>query len=56
MIDTHIKKVVQLHYVLHGFHAGRGAGTTIMELKLAQELASVNQDPLLLVFLDLNKA
>ena len=31
-------------------------GTAIMELKLVQELASVNHDPIFLVFLDLQKA
>ena len=30
--------------------------TAIMELNLEQELASVDQDPLFLVFLDLRKA
>ena len=30
--------------------------TAIMEIKLAQELAIVDQYPLLLVFLDLSKA
>ena len=34
----------------------RGTGTAIMELKLVQELASVNHDPIFLVFLDLQKA
>ena len=28
----------------------------IMELKLAQELASIDQDPIFLLFLDLRKA
>ena len=31
-------------------------GTVILELKLAQELSRVNQDPLFLVFMDLHKA
>ena len=39
VIDTRIKKVVQFHYVLHGFHTGRAEGTAIMEIKLAHELA-----------------
>ena len=30
-------------------------GTVILELKLAQELSRVNQDPLFLVFMDLRK-
>ena len=36
VIDTQIKMVVQFHDVLHGFRAGKGAGTTIMELKLVK--------------------
>ena len=56
VIDTRIKKAVTFHDVLHGFHIGRGMGTSIMELKLAQDLASVDQDPIFLVFLDLRKS
>ena len=56
VFDTRIKSVVQFHNVLHGFCAGRGTCTAIMELKLAQELASVDQDKIFLVFLDLRKA
>ena len=55
VIDTHIKSVVQFHNVLHRFHAGRGTGTAIMELKLTQDMESVDQDTLLLVFQDLRK-
>ena len=47
VIDTRVKSAVQFHYVLHGFHAGRGAATAIMELKIAQDLESVYQDPYL---------
>ena len=53
VINTCSKSVLQLHNVMHGFFSGRGAGTAIVELKLGQELASVDQDPLLLVLLDL---
>ena len=55
VIDTQIKSVVQLHYVLHGFCTGRGIGTAIMDLRLAQELENVYHDPIFLVFLDLRK-
>ena len=51
VIDTHILKVVQFHGFLHGFFAGRGAGTAIMELKLAQELENVDQSPHFMLFL-----
>ena len=55
VIDTHIKAVVQFHDALHGFYTGRGAETVIMEIKLAQELASVAQTPLFLVLINQRK-
>ena len=55
-IYTRIKTVVKFHDVLHGFCTCRGRGAATMELKIAQELVSVDQYPLLLVFLDLRKA
>ena len=56
IIDNRLRASVLLHDVLHGFRAGRGTGTAILELNLVQELARVDQDPLFLVFLDLCKA
>ena len=56
VINTQIKMVMNLHDVLHGFLASRVTGIAIMELKMVQELASIDQDPLFLVFLDLQKA
>ena len=56
MINTWIKTVLQFHDVLHGFFAGRGKGTAIMELKISQELAIVDQDPILLALTDLRNA
>ena len=56
VIDTQINTVVQFHDVLHGFREVRGAGTAIMDLNIAHELASVDQDTLLLVLHDLRKA
>ena len=55
MIDTWTKSVVQFHHVIHGFFTWRGVGNTIIELKLAQELAILDQDPLFLVLLYLSK-
>ena len=51
IIDTRIKKAVTFYDVLHKFRVGRGMGTYIMELNLSQELESVFQEPLFLVFL-----
>ena len=42
--------------ILHGFQEGRGTGTAIMELKIAQELSIVDHNPLSLVLFDLWKA
>ena len=55
-IDTRLRASVCLHKVLHGFHTGRVMGTTILELNLEQKLASIEQDPLFPLFLDLRKA
>ena len=41
VIYTRITTVFQFHNILHRFRAGRGAWTTIMELKIAPGLASV---------------
>ena len=54
--DTCQSASVRLHDVLHGFFAGRGIGTAILELKLAQDLDIIDQDPPFLVFLDLQNA
>ena len=51
IIDTRLRASVRLHNVLYELSSGRGTGTAILELNLAQELDSVNQDPLFLVFL-----
>ena len=55
-IDTRMRASIRFHKFFHGLCTGRGTGKAILELKLAQELASVDQDPLFLVFLDLLKA
>ena len=53
-IDAHLRESVLLHNILHSFQSGRGTGTAILEPNLDQELTRVDQDPLLLVLLDLN--
>ena len=55
IIDTRIKTAVIFNDVLHGFRACRGTETAIVEIKMSRKLASINQDPLSLVFLDLRK-
>ena len=55
IVDNQIKTVVKFHDILHGLRAKRGTGTSITELNMFQELASIDQDPLFLVFLNLRK-
>ena len=56
LIETHLCASLHLHDVLHRFRSGRGEEADIMEFKISQELASIYQDPLFLVLLDLRKA
>ena len=49
-------KVIDFHDCLHGFLSGRGAGTAIMEVKLTQHLAYLDQKALYGIFIDLRKA
>ena len=53
IIDTRLKACITFQIVFHGFQAKRRTGMTIIEIKLAQELASIDQDPLFLVLIDL---
>ena len=55
IIETRIKTVVTFHDILNGFCACRGKGMAIADINMAQEIASIKQDPLFLVFLDLWK-
>ena len=56
LIYTCIRASLQFQDILHRFRDGRGTGTAIMDLDLTQELAILDHDPLLLVFLDLRNA
>ena len=56
LINTHLYNSLQIHDVLNGFRTGGWTGTAIMELKLYQELAIIDQESLFLVLLDLHKA
>ena len=55
VIDARLK-CVPLHDALHGFRPGHSCGTGIMEVKLAQQLASLEQSLFFGIFLDLKKA
>jgi hypothetical protein len=56
IIDTRVKAVIKYHDLIYGFTSHRGTGTAMIEAKLQQELASINQQPLFQVYLDLKKA
>ena len=47
---------INLHDSLHGCLSGRGTGTGIVEAKLAQQLAHLEQTPFFGVFIDVKKA
>ncbi len=52
----HWLKAIALHDSLHGYRNGQGTGTVVIEAKLAQQLAHIEQDPFYGVFIDLKKA
>ena len=56
IIDTCLRSRIQFHDVIHGFRAGRGTGTSTMELKLSQYFSRVDQYSFFLVFLKLRKS
>jgi hypothetical protein len=56
IIDTRLTQSIQFHDPLHGFRVSRGTGTAIIEAKLHQQLAALDQEPLYIVFIDLAKA
>ena len=53
--NTWVNTDVKFHDILHGFCSQKGMGTAIIELNIAQELASIYQEPLFLVLLYLSK-
>ena len=42
IVDTRINTIVTFHDVLYGFCACRGTGTDIIEINMAQYLASID--------------
>ena len=47
---------ITYHDALHGFRAGRGTGTATLEANLLQQLATMREEVLYVIFLDLTKA
>jgi hypothetical protein len=54
-MDTRLNRI-PLQESLHGCRDGRGTGTAVMEAKLAQQLAHLEQVPFYGIFLNLKKA
>ena len=54
--NRHFTASITYHDDLHGFRAGRGTGTATLEAKLLQQLASLREEILYVIFLDLQKA
>ncbi len=55
VMDLRLEAIV-LHNSLHGCLALRGTGTGIIEAKLVQQLAHIEQMPFFGIFIDLQKA
>jgi len=55
VIDKRLKAIA-LHDSLHSCHNGRGTGTAVIEAKLSQQLAHIEQTPFYGVFISLKKA
>jgi hypothetical protein len=55
VIDKRLEAIA-LHDSLHGCRAGWGTGTAVIEAKLTQQLAHIEQTPFYGVFIDLKKA
>ena len=49
-------EAIALHNSLHGSRNGQGMGTEVIEAKLVQQLAHIEQVPFYGVFIDLKKA
>ena len=47
---------ITYHNSLHGFRAGRGTGTAILEIKMLQEVTAMREAVLHGIFLDLHNA
>ena len=47
---------ITLHGVLYGLWAGRGTGTAFLEAKMIQQLLSMREEVLCMIFLDLHNA
>ena len=56
IINNRLSTTITIHDALHGFRQRRGTGTSILKVKLVQQLAGILQKPLFQVFLDVKKS
>ena len=56
IINSRLASTIKFDYEIHGFRAGRGTGTAIMEAKLRMQLHTRSHIPLYMIFMDLKKA
>ena len=56
ILHRRLTTTITYHDFLHGFRAGRGTGKSTLEAKLLQKLASIREEVLYVIFLDLTKA
>ena len=56
ILNRRLTSSITYHDFLHRFRAGRGTVTATFEAKLIQQLASLREEALYVIFLDLNKA
>ena len=56
VLNRRITASITFHNFLHGFQAGRGTGTATPEAKILQQLASLREEVLYVIFLGLHKA
>ena len=54
ILDHRFTNSITYHNSLHGFRAGRGTGTAILEVKLLQEVTAMREAVLHGIFLDLH--
>ena len=55
ILNFRLAASINFHELLHGFRACRGTGTATLEAKLLQQLATLREEVMYLIFLDLHK-
>ena len=56
ILNRRLTASITFHDFLHGFRAGRGTGTAILEDELIQKIAALREEVLYVILLDLHKA